>query len=78
MGQLAARHTAKARGEAGVIKQPSARCRYLVRFGSKADMCGAQADVRFVPIAGIDAVGHLSPIVTYRSPFLAILCPVTG
>jgi hypothetical protein len=24
-----------------------------VRFGSKADMCGAQADVRFVPKAGI-------------------------
>ena len=25
----------------------------LVRFGSKADMCSAQADVRFVPIADI-------------------------
>ena len=24
-----------------------------VRFGSKADMCSAQADVRFVPIADI-------------------------
>jgi hypothetical protein len=26
-----------------------------VRFGSKADMCSAQADVRFVPIADIRA-----------------------
>jgi hypothetical protein len=25
----------------------------VVRFGSKADMCSAQADVRFVPIADI-------------------------
>jgi hypothetical protein len=27
--------------------------RLNVRFGSKADMCGALADVRFVPIADI-------------------------
>ena len=27
--------------------------RLNVRFGSKADMCSAQADVRFVPIADI-------------------------
>ena len=27
-----------------------------VRFGSKADMCGAQADVRYVPIADMTRV----------------------
>ena len=27
-----------------------------VRFGSKADMCGAQADVRYVPIADIGSL----------------------
>ena len=34
------------------------RCADLahVRFGSKADMCSAQADVRFVPIADIDGL----------------------
>ena len=31
-----------------------------VRFGSKADMCGAQADVRFVPIA--DMCGALAHV----------------
>ncbi|MFZ0103948.1 MAG: hypothetical protein WCF47_17125 [Pseudolabrys sp.] len=32
-------------------------CDRNVRFGSKTDMCGAQADVRFVPIADIQIVG---------------------
>jgi len=33
-----------------------------VRFGSKADMCSAQADVRFVPIADIQALHRLSRV----------------
>jgi hypothetical protein len=32
-----------------------------VRFGSKADMCSAQADVRYVPIADIGNHGALLP-----------------
>jgi hypothetical protein len=31
-------------------------CDRNVRFGSKTDMCGAQADVRFVPIADVPIV----------------------
>ena len=34
--------------------QPGLRLLY-VRFGSKADMCSAQADVRFVPIADVQS-----------------------
>ena len=39
--------TAGARKGAGITKA-------RVHFGSEADMCSAQADVRFVPIADID------------------------
>ena len=34
----------------GVVKRPN------VRFGSKADMCGAQVDVRFTPESDAECV----------------------
>ena len=42
-------------GLKGSTSQPT------VRFGSKADMCGATRYVRFVPIADIDHVSHSDP-----------------
>ena len=40
-----------------------------VRFGSKADMCGAQADVRYVPIAdiGFNSITSSPPASKWRS-----------
>ena len=38
------------------------RCNRHVRFGSKADMCGAQANVRFVPIATSSAFRPMSRV----------------
>ena len=37
----------------GIAKKQIGRSEPNVRFGSKADMCSAQAHVRFVPIADI-------------------------
>jgi hypothetical protein len=44
-----------------IIEKP----RY-VRFGSKADMCGAQADVRYVPIADIPVRSHTALVIVTR------------